>query len=99
MPGVPERPGLEPEAEIDHVMETDMADADQFIVDTIRTLIKRRGDVPPEISPESLIGADLDLDSLELAELSAALEDKLGRDPYSEGTVPSTVGELTAFYA
>lgn len=76
-----------------------MADAERVIVDTIRALITRRGAVPPEISPDSVIGADLDLDSLELAELSAALEDELGRDPYSEGIVPNTVGELTAFYA
>jgi acyl carrier protein len=41
---------------------------------------------------------DLDLDSLELAELSVLLEDNLGRDPYTEGIVPNTVGEIVAFY-
>ena len=76
-----------------------MADAEQFIVENIRMLIERRGTVPPEITPASVISGDLDLDSLELAELSAALEDEFGSDPYSEGTVPNTVGELTAFYA
>lgn len=76
-----------------------MADAERFIVDTIRTLIKRRGAEPPEITTESRLAPDLDLDSLELAELSAALEDEMGSDPYSEGIVPSTVGELVAFYA
>ncbi|MEA2346971.1 MAG: acyl carrier protein [Thermoleophilaceae bacterium] len=76
-----------------------MADAEQFIVKTIRTLIKRRGGEVPEISSASVISADLDLDSLELAELSSALEDEFDRDPYSEGIVPNTVGELTAFYA
>ncbi len=76
-----------------------MADAERFIVETIRGLIETRGAVPPEITPASQIAADLDLDSLELAELSAALEDELGRDPYSEGIVPNTVGELAAFYA
>jgi acyl carrier protein len=76
-----------------------MANAGQIIVDTIRGLIERRGDVPPEITDASAIAADLDLDSLELAELSAALEDELGKDPYSEGIIPVTVGELTGFYA
>lgn len=76
-----------------------MADAGQVIVDTIRELIERRGEEIPAITAESAMGADLDLDSLELAELSAALEDELGRDPYSEGIVPRTVGELQAFYA
>lgn len=76
-----------------------MADAETFIVETIRGLIERRGVEPPEITAASVMTSDLDLDSLELAELSAALEDELGRDPYSEGTIPNTVGELTAFYA
>jgi acyl carrier protein len=38
------------------------------------------------------------LDSLEAAELSALLEDELGSDPFSEGEMPQTVGELIAFY-
>ncbi len=74
-------------------------EAGRFIEDTISELIRRRGAEPPTITAESALTADLDLDSLELAELSAALEDELGRDPYSEGIVPVTVGELVAFYA
>jgi hypothetical protein len=38
------------------------------------------------------------MDSLELSELSAALEDDLGSDPYTEGLIPETVGELVSFY-
>jgi acyl carrier protein len=38
------------------------------------------------------------MDSLELAELSAALEDELGHDPYSDGLAPETVGELIGYY-
>ena len=38
------------------------------------------------------------MDSLELAELSAVLEDDLGHDPYSQGIVPQTVAELLAYY-
>lgn len=76
-----------------------MADARQYIVDTIQGLIERRGDTPPDITDASVLAAELDLDSLELAELSAALEDEFGKDPYSEGIVPVTVGELNGFYA
>jgi acyl carrier protein len=73
--------------------------ADQTILDLIRGLIERRGDSPPEFSADLKLTDDLGLDSLELAELSAGLEDALGRDPYSEGIVPETVGELTGYYA
>ena len=33
------------------------------------------------------------------AELSALLEDEHGRDPFSAGEMPQTVGEIEAFYA
>ena len=68
------------------------------IVDTILTLLARRGVGDLEIRDDSRLTADLELDSLELAELSAALEDDLGHDPFSEGIVPATVGELVAYY-
>jgi acyl carrier protein len=51
------------------------------------------------ITAETDLYSDLDLDSLEVAELSVLLEDELGTDPYSQGLVPRTVGELVAFYA
>lgn len=76
-----------------------MPEAEPFIIETIRKLIEARGSVPPEITSASVLSTDLDLDSLELAELSVTLEDQLGKDPYSEGIVPNTVGELTAYYA
>lgn len=75
-----------------------MTNTHQVVVDILGGLIRRRGDEPREITAESALTADLDLDSLELAELSAALEDKFGDDPYSKGIVPVTVGELTGFY-
>ena len=62
-------------------------------------LLERREDSIATITLESDLQEDLDLDSLELAELSVLLEDNLGRDPYSEGVVPRTVGEIVAFYA
>jgi acyl carrier protein len=45
-----------------------------------------------------LFGGGLGLDSLEAAELSAALEDTLGSDPFSAGEDPKTVGDVLAFY-
>ena len=74
-----------------------MPDPETLIVDTIRTLLARRdGDIP--VTLDSNLHADLDLDSLELAELSAILEDDLGRDPYTAGVVPRTVGDIVGFY-
>lgn len=72
--------------------------AEQLILGTIEELLERRGARGVEIRPESKLTADLGLDSLELAELSAVLEDELGHDPYSEGIVPETLAELVAYY-
>lgn len=38
------------------------------------------------------------LDSLETAELSAVLEDEFGRDPFSVGDMPQSIGEVLDFY-
>lgn len=75
------------------------ADAAKAIADVIETLLTRRGTPGLEITPAATLSGDLDLDSLELAELSAELEDRLGRDPYTEGIVPETVGELVGYYS
>jgi len=40
----------------------------------------------------------LEFDSLTTAELSSLLEDALGKDPYTAGQYPPTVGDLLAFY-
>jgi acyl carrier protein len=74
------------------------ANAEQIIHSTIRSLLERRGAADQSITGESRLTADLGLDSLELAELSAVLEDEIGHDPYSQGLVPDTVAELVAFY-
>lgn len=68
------------------------------VFDAIHLLLDRRGAVDIEVTFGSNLTADLGLDSLELAELSAALEDDFGRDPFSEGIVPETVADLLAFY-
>lgn len=76
-----------------------MAEAETTIVNTIRGLLKRRKEKSAvEIDRNADLYEDLGLDSLEVAELSATLEDDLGRDPYSEGQTPRTVGEVLDFY-
>jgi acyl carrier protein len=72
--------------------------AETIIRDTIKGLLEQRGAVGIEVLPESKLTADLGLDSLELAELSAVLEDELGRDPFSEGIIPETVAQLVEYY-
>jgi acyl carrier protein len=71
---------------------------EKVILGAIETLLARRGAAGIAITPESKLTADLGMDSLELAELSAVLEDELGHDPYSEGIVPETVAELIGYY-
>ena len=76
-----------------------MPEAETTIVNTIRGLLKRRKEKSAvEIDRNADLYEDLGLDSLEVAELSATLEDDLGRDPYSEGQTPRTVGEVLDFY-
>ena len=74
------------------------ANPEQVITEAIETLLVQRGEGKVAVTPQSKLGADLGMDSLELAELSAILEDELGDDPYSSGIVPDTVAELVAYY-
>ena len=74
-------------------------DAELTIVSALRAILERRDQGDVAISHASSIVEDLELDSLEVAEFSALLEDDLGTDPYSAGIVPMTVGEVVAFYA
>ena len=73
-----------------------MADSQQTIMDAIRMLLQRK-DLDPPVELGSVI-SELGLESLDLAELSAILEDDLGKDPYSAGILPQTVGELVDWY-
>lgn len=75
-----------------------MPEAEQTVKSAIKKLLKRRSSEPVEVDRDADLYQDLALDSLEVAELSAALEDDLGSDPYSEGLVPRTVGEIADFY-
>lgn len=77
-----------------------MADAEATILRVLGELIERREEADAvTVQRESRLFDDLDMDSLEVAELSAALEDEFGTDPFTEGLLPDTVGEVMAFYA
>jgi acyl carrier protein len=79
-------------------MEHQVADAETTVLKAVRGLLRRRKDAPTVVGLDSELYDDLKLDSLEVAELSATLEDDLGRDPYTEGLVPRTIGEVVEFY-
>ena len=76
-----------------------MADAEETVLKSLRSLLDRREEGIVEVTLESTLYDDLMLDSLEVAEFSAELEDYLGRDPYSAGLMPETVREVIAFYS
>lgn len=73
-----------------------MPDPEQTVFDTIQMLLRRKK-IDVEVGLDSEIG-ELGLESLDVAELSAVLEDDLGRDPYSAGVLPRTVGQLVDWY-
>ena len=75
-----------------------VASAEMTIISLIRSMLRRRTDEQIDVTLESNLYEDLMFDSLEIAELSTALEDNLRTDPYSVGIVPLTVGELVEFY-
>lgn len=75
-----------------------MSEAKKTIYRVMDGLLERREDGAPTFSSDSRFFEDLDMDSLEVAELSAALEDELGTDPFSQGLLPSTLADLIAFY-
>ncbi len=75
-----------------------MSEASQTVRTTIRALLARRNVEDLDFANDADLFNDLEMDSLELAELSAALEDELGNDPYSEGLMPRTVADVLAFY-
>lgn len=75
-----------------------MPDAEATVRRTLRSLLKRREKREIEFDRNADLYEDLGLDSLEVAEFSATLEDDLGADPYSLGETPRTVGEVLDFY-
>jgi acyl carrier protein len=74
-----------------------MSDAEKTVFKALKALMRGKKGAA-KVSLNSNLYDDLKLDSLEVAELSVVLEDDLGRDPYSEGIEPRTVGEVIEFY-
>jgi len=71
-------------------------DPKQTVVDAVQRLLARKN-IEAAVGLDSEL-SELGLESLDLAELSAILEDELGRDPYSEGVLPRTVGDVIEWY-
>jgi acyl carrier protein len=76
-----------------------MIDRRNQVEGTVRSFLtrakKRNGSIQLDTS---LYSEGLGLDSLETAELSAVLEDELGSDPFTNGEMPRTIGDLVDFY-
>jgi acyl carrier protein len=75
-----------------------MADTENVVMGALRSVLRRRKGAGAELTVDADLYGDLGLDSLDVAEFSAELEDELGHDPYSEGIVPRTAGEVIKFY-
>jgi len=71
-----------------------------LIVEEVAHLLREKGEAVPAIGPDTVfLGGDLPMDSLDLATLVVALEQRTGRDPFREGFRQfTTVGELAALY-
>jgi len=76
-------------------MSTDPAAVEK----TIAEFLTRVEKLPASVTPDLVLHADgLGLNSLEIAELSAILEDEFGVDPFSSDEMPETVGDILNFY-
>ena len=70
------------------------------IVAIVKTVMLHKGLPDTEVQLSSILyDGGLGLDSLSAAELSAALEKAFGKDPYTSGQLPQTVGQIVDFYA
>ncbi|MCW2786700.1 MAG: hypothetical protein JWP74_3217 [Marmoricola sp.] len=77
-----------------------MTTAPADVEKTITEFLNRVDKMPPSLTADLALYADgIGLDSLETAELSAILEDEHGTDPFNDGEMPETVGDILAFYA
>ena len=77
----------------------DKSETADRVIRVVNALLARRK-LPGAAALDSpLYRGGLGLDSLAAAELSVMLEMEFQTDPYSEGEVPRTVGDIVAFYA
>ena len=69
------------------------------VIPLVVTLLGRRKKAAPAVTEDSALFTEgLNLDSLEVAELSSMLDAEFGRDPFSDGELPETVGEIIRYY-
>ncbi len=69
------------------------------VLGIVGELLSRRDRPVEPFDPASpLYEQGLALDSLEVAELSALLESRLGSDPFTVGELPQTIGDIVRYY-
>lgn len=72
---------------------------EEKVVAVIRKFLASREVDRPDLGLETELYQDgLGLESLDAAELSALLEENFEKDPYSEGELPETIGDIVRFY-
>lgn len=77
-----------------------MIAADSVVIDLMREIFRAKGLAVPDLTPATELGADLGLESLDLAELVIRLEEKTGKDPFANGAPRriQTISDLAALY-
>jgi len=77
---------------------------ERSVADAIRRVLHDTGRAPRDVGPGTLLGADLGLDSLDIAQTIVLLERELGVDPFRHPTAGAerptirTVGDLIDVY-
>jgi acyl carrier protein len=75
-----------------------MADTER-VEGTIKGFLRRAKKQDADLSRDTSLYSDgIGLDSLATAELSAVLEDELGSDPFTDGEMPQTIGDILDYY-
>jgi acyl carrier protein len=71
-----------------------------IVTEELTAILAAKGEAYPPLTQETvLLGADLPLDSLDLATLIVTLEERTGREPFAEGfRMFHTLGELAALF-
>lgn len=74
-------------------------DVENRVIEVVQALLRRhKRPIDGVARNTTLYHGGLGLDSLGAAELSTMLEMAFSRDPYSEGEIPNTVGDIVDFY-
>ena len=69
------------------------------IIEIIQEILKHQAHQAVDVKADSPLYDDgVGLDSLCVAELSAVLEKRYGKDPYTSGVTPQTVSDIISFY-